>query len=44
MNIGEKYFDFAASAEEVSDLDLSSIVSVRLASFFLRNALTMGTK
>lgn len=36
MNVGEKYFDFAASAKEVSELDLSKIVSTR--SFSLGNA------
>ena len=29
MNVGKKYLDFTASAKEVSDLDLSSLVSTR---------------
>lgn len=29
MNIGEKYLDFAAGAKEMSEFDLTSIVSVR---------------
>lgn len=29
VNIGEKYLDFAAGAKEMSELDLTSIVSMR---------------
>ena len=38
MNISEKYFDFTTGAEEVSELDLSFILSSRLSESVLCNA------
>ena len=38
MNISEKYFDFTTGAEEVSELDLSFILSSKLSDSVLCNA------
>ena len=43
MDVGEKYFNFAASAKKVSDFDLSSL-SVQGQWCLSRVVLTMGTK